>query len=56
LGLAGIRQPELLLGVAVVRGIGSGLYIPTIIRLVAGWAPAGRAGRYLGLLNAGVAG
>jgi PPP family 3-phenylpropionic acid transporter len=56
LGLARIQQPEWLLGVAVVRGIGAGLYIPTIIRVVAGWAPAGRAATYLGLLNAGTVG
>lgn len=54
LGLALIPQPELLLGVAVARGLGFGLFAPTTIRLIAGWAPPARAATYQGVVNAGL--
>jgi MFS family permease len=51
LGLALITQPELLLGVALARGLGFGLLTPTTVRLIAGWAPPGRAATSQALLN-----
>jgi MFS family permease len=50
--LALVAHPILLLGAALLRGVGFGLFTPTIIRLVAGWAPPGRTATYQGWLNA----
>ena len=52
LGLALITEPAVLLGIALLRGLGFGLLAPTVVRLVAGWAPPGRAATYQALLNA----
>jgi PPP family 3-phenylpropionic acid transporter len=54
LALALIQQPVLLLSAALLRGLGFGLFLPTTVRLIAGWAPAGRAATYQSLLNAGL--
>jgi PPP family 3-phenylpropionic acid transporter len=50
--LALVAHPILLLGAALLRGVGFGLFTPTIIRLIAGWAPPGRTATYQGWLNA----
>jgi MFS transporter, PPP family, 3-phenylpropionic acid transporter len=50
--LALITDPVVLLGAALLRGMGFGLFTPTVIRLIAGWAPPGRTTSYQGLLNA----
>jgi PPP family 3-phenylpropionic acid transporter len=52
LALALITDPLLLLGAALLRGGGFGLFTPTVIRLIAGWAPPGRIATYQGLLSA----
>jgi PPP family 3-phenylpropionic acid transporter len=54
LGLAVFTQPALLLAAGLVRGLGFGLLVPTTVRLIAGWAPAGRVATYQGWLNAGL--
>jgi PPP family 3-phenylpropionic acid transporter len=52
LGLALLTAPLLLLGIALIRGFGFGLFSPTNVRLVAGWAPPGLSSTYQGLMNA----
>lgn len=54
IGFLYIRQPELLLGVAVLQGLGFGLFLPTTVRLVDTLAPAEWATTFQGLLSAGV--
>jgi PPP family 3-phenylpropionic acid transporter len=52
LGLALLTQPALLLGAAILRGLGFGLFVPTTVRLVANWAPPERSATYQALVNA----
>jgi MFS transporter, PPP family, 3-phenylpropionic acid transporter len=54
IGFLYIRQPELLLGMAVLQGLGFGLFLPTTVRLVDMLAPAEWATTFQGLLSAGV--
>jgi PPP family 3-phenylpropionic acid transporter len=53
-GLAWITNPVALLGVAVFQGLGFGLFLPTTVRLVAGWAPGEWATTAQSGLNAAV--
>lgn len=55
-GLAIISRPEMLLFMALLEGIGFGLFITATVRLVADWSPGGQVATYQGLLNAGTAG
>jgi PPP family 3-phenylpropionic acid transporter len=52
LGLALLTAPLLLLGMALIRGFGFGLFTPANVGLVAGWAPPGLSSTYQGLISA----
>jgi PPP family 3-phenylpropionic acid transporter len=52
LGVALLTAPLLLLGMALIRGFGLGLFTPTNVRIVAGWAPPGLSATYQGLMSA----
>jgi MFS transporter, PPP family, 3-phenylpropionic acid transporter len=54
LGIAFVQSPVLLLGVAVLQGLGFGLFLPTAVRLVADWTPAHWSSTAQGVLNAGI--
>ncbi|MDQ3704124.1 MAG: MFS transporter [Chloroflexota bacterium] len=54
LGLAFIQWPPLLLGVALLQGLGFGLFLPTTVRLFAEWAPAEWSSTSQGILSAGM--
>lgn len=56
LGLAVIPIPELFLVSALLEGVGVGLFLPAIVRLVANWSPRGQVATYQGVLNAGNSG
>ena len=51
-GLVWLTHPVLLLGLAILQGLGFGLFLPTTVRLVAGWSPGEWASTAQGLLNA----
>jgi MFS family permease len=52
LGLALITEPTVVLGAAILRGLGFGLFVPATVRLVASWAPPERSATYQALVNA----
>lgn len=52
LGVALIHSPILLAGIAVIQGLGFGLFLPTTVRLVADWVPPEWSSTSQGLLNA----
>ncbi|MEA2572964.1 MAG: transporter, family, 3-phenylpropionic acid transporter [Chloroflexia bacterium] len=54
LGLAFIQWAPLFLGVALVQGLGFGLFLPTTVRLFAEWAPPEWASTSQGILSAGL--
>ncbi|MEO8289353.1 MAG: MFS transporter [Chloroflexota bacterium] len=54
LGLVLIKEPALLLLVAVIQGIGFGLFLPTTVRLVADWTPPEWSSTSQGVLSAGM--
>ena len=54
LGLAWATSPVLVLGVAVLHGIGFGLFLPTTVRLVADWGPPEWSSTSQGIMNAGM--
>ena len=54
LGLFLITSPVLILGVAVIHGLGFGLFLPTTVRLVADWGPPEWSSTSQGLMNAGL--
>jgi PPP family 3-phenylpropionic acid transporter len=52
LGLTFIHWPPLLLGVALLQGLGFGLFLPTTVRLFAEWAPVEWSSTSQGILSA----
>ncbi len=54
LGLAFFHWPPLFLLVALVQGLGFGLFLPTTVRLFAEWAPAEWSSTSQGILSAGL--
>jgi PPP family 3-phenylpropionic acid transporter len=54
LGLALFQWPPLLLGMAMLQGLGFGLFMPTTVRLFADWAPAEWSSTSQGILSAGL--
>ena len=53
-GLAFLQSTILLVVVAVIQGIGFGLFLPTTVRLFADWAPAEWSSTSQGILSAGL--
>jgi MFS transporter, PPP family, 3-phenylpropionic acid transporter len=54
LGLVWINSPVLLLGLAVVQGLGFGLFMPITVRMVADWSPDEWSATSQGVLSAGL--
>lgn len=54
LGMALIGSPVLLLGAALLQGLGFGLFLPITVRLVSDWSPPEWSSTSQGLMNAGL--
>ncbi len=51
-----ITDPVFILLAAMLQGFGYATFVPTTVRLVNSWAPAGRGATYQGLMNIGIQG